>query len=110
MTIAGIACRLHRNLREGTLTPANERIIRDRFLEDWASESWTLIPITEHILRQFETVIRKLQCQTLIRAGDAIHLVTALNAGVQEIWTNDRHLLTAAPHFGIKGRRVASSA
>jgi predicted nucleic acid-binding protein len=39
-----------------------------------------------------------------LRAGDAIHIATALEVGEPEIWTNDRHLLAAAAHFGIVGR------
>lgn len=38
--------------------------------------------------------------------GDAIHLVTALEASLPEIWSNDRHLLGAAEHFGLRGRSV----
>jgi predicted nucleic acid-binding protein len=41
-----------------------------------------------------------------LRAGDAIHIVSAVEAGFNEIWTNDRHLLAAAAHFGLKGRCV----
>jgi hypothetical protein len=33
-------------------------------------------------------------------------LTTARDAGELEIWTNDRHMLAAAPHFGLKGRSV----
>jgi prevent-host-death family protein len=39
-----------------------------------------------------------------LRAGGALHLATALEVGEQEVWTNDRHLLGAASHFGIVGR------
>jgi predicted nucleic acid-binding protein len=41
-----------------------------------------------------------------LRAGDAAHLSTAQDLGEQEIWTNDRHLLGAASHFGLEGRSV----
>jgi predicted nucleic acid-binding protein len=41
-----------------------------------------------------------------LRAGDAIHLASALDVGEPEIWTNDRHLLKAATHFGLAGRSV----
>ena len=100
---------MHRNLREGTLSPEKARTVREQFLEDLANESWILLPVTEHILHQVETLTRKLPRQTFVRAGDAIHIVTALNAGFRELWTNDRHLLSAAPHFGINGRQVAAS-
>ena len=44
--------------------------------------------------------------RVLLRAGDAVHIATALDLGEEEIWTNDRHLLAAAPHFGIAGRNI----
>jgi predicted nucleic acid-binding protein len=41
-----------------------------------------------------------------LRAGDAIHLASARHEGFSEIWTNDRHMLKAASHFGLAGRSV----
>lgn len=41
-----------------------------------------------------------------LRAADAVHLVSALEAGFTEIWSNDRHLLAAAAYFGLQGRSV----
>jgi len=32
--------------------------------------------------------------------------VRAVEAGFNEVWTNDRHLLAAAKHFGVKGRSL----
>jgi predicted nucleic acid-binding protein len=39
-----------------------------------------------------------------LRAGDAVHLATAAEAGFGEVWTNDRHMLAAARAFGLRGR------
>jgi hypothetical protein len=39
-----------------------------------------------------------------LRAADAVHLTTAQDLGEHEIWTNDRHMLAAASHFGLTGR------
>ena len=105
-TLAEMACLFHRNLREGTLTPSTEQVAREQFLEDVENETWILHPVTEHILRQVEFLTRKLPRQSFLRAGDAIHIVSAVDAGFHEIWTNDRHLLAAAAHFGMKGRSV----
>jgi len=41
-----------------------------------------------------------------VRAGDAIHLASAKDAGFQEIWTNDRRLLQAAQYFDLVGKSV----
>jgi predicted nucleic acid-binding protein len=39
-----------------------------------------------------------------LRAGDAIHLAAAQGAGFTEIWSNDKHLLRAAPAVGLIGK------
>jgi len=44
-----------------------------------------------------------------LRAGDAVHLAAAMGAEEHEIWTNDRHLLRAAEHFGLSGRSFSKS-
>jgi len=33
-------------------------------------------------------------------------LVTAADSGFREVWTNDRHMLAAAPYFELAGRSV----
>ena len=76
------------------------------FLEHIREEGWILIPVTETLLYQVEARIAKLPKNVFLRAGDALHLTTASEAGFTEIWSNDRHLLAAAPHFGLAGRSV----
>jgi hypothetical protein len=80
--------------------------VRHSFLESVDEGTWTLIPVSEGILRAVNASIPELPDEVFLRAGDAIHLVTASQAGFPEIWTNDRHLLSAAPHFGLAGRSV----
>jgi predicted nucleic acid-binding protein len=106
-SIAEMGCVFHRHLREGTLTKGTEALVREQFLEDLRGEVWTLVPLTEHILRKVEFVTRSLPRNAYLRAGDAVHLVSAMEAGFDSIWTNDRHLLAAAEHVGIKGRQIA---
>lgn len=62
--------------------------------------------MTQYLLRQVEILTRTLPREVFLRAGDAIQIVPAVEAGFNEIWTNDRHLLAAADHFGLKGRSV----
>jgi hypothetical protein len=47
-----------------------------------------------------------LPADCFLRSGDALHLTPAIDAGFQEIWTNDRHLLGAASRVGIRGRSM----
>lgn len=108
-TIAEVACVFHRHQREGTLNSRTAREVRDHFQQDLREETWLLIPVTGGILRQVELAVRMLPKQVFLRAGDALHIVSAVDAGFNEIWTNDRHLLSAASHFGLKGRTILAT-
>jgi len=70
------------------------------------AETWLLIPVSHHVLHQVEVLTRTLPKSTPLRAGHAIHIVSAVEAGFNEIWTNDHHLLAAAAHFGLKARSI----
>ena len=106
LSIAEVACVFHRHVREGTLKSKTATQVRDAFLEDIESNTWILVPVTNIILRRVEAMARTLPSSTFLRAGDAIHVVSAVEAGFHEIWTNDRHLLAAAARFGLQGRSV----
>lgn len=108
LAMAEVSCVFHRQLREKTLTPKTAAAVRDLFLADIEAGTWQLLPITDRLLRRVETHTRKLRADLFLRAGDAIHIATAIDGGFQEIWTNDRHLLATAAHFGLKGRSVPS--
>jgi predicted nucleic acid-binding protein len=104
--IAEMACLAHRKVREGPTTPADAAIRRDLFLEDVQNGVITAIPVTERLLRKVEATTRLLPPSCYLRTFDALHLVTAADFGFVEVWTNDRHMLAAAPHFGLVGRSV----
>jgi predicted nucleic acid-binding protein len=101
-----VTCVFHRHVREGSLSPSQGRELTDLFRLHVESDVWNLVPVTDALLRTAATLIRGLPEMVPLRAGDAIHVATAFDVGEPEIWTNDRHLLTAAAHFGITGRRV----
>lgn len=102
--LAEVTCVFHRHVREGALSLSQGREMMDLFRKHVEANVWNLIPITDALLRQTATLIRGLPGTVHLRAGDALHLATALQVGEPEVWTNDRHLLAAAAHFGLIGR------
>jgi predicted nucleic acid-binding protein len=106
LCLAEVACAFHRKLREGFVTLKGAHEIRQFFLEDIEKEVWVLLPVSERVLRHVERMTARLPKTLPLRAGDAIHIASALDAGFDEIWTNDRYLLAASKHFGLKGRSV----
>jgi hypothetical protein len=74
------------------------------FLAHVDSELWTIVPVTAALIRRVTSRLAALPPEVFLRAGDAVQLVSALEAGEPEVWTNDRHMLAAAPHFGLVGR------
>jgi predicted nucleic acid-binding protein len=99
-----LAAVLLRHVREGALTPGQAGRLHVDFRADTDRGVWTLLPLSEAFLARVAARVLALGPGTFVRAADAIHLWTASEAGFDEIWTNDRHLLAAAPAFGVRGR------
>ncbi len=106
LSIAEMACVFHRQMRELQAPPESIAILRGQFQDDVADEVWSLIPVTDRLLRLVDSLVRGLPPSCLLRAGDAIHLATAIDSGFREIWSNDRRLLAAAETAGLRGRCV----
>ena len=102
-----VACVFHRHVHEGSLTAAYGHELMGLFRSHVEDDLWNFIPITPALMRRTAALIRGLPPNAPIRAGDAVHLATAMDAGETEIWTNDRHLLAAAKQLGLAGRSVS---
>ena len=104
--IAELSCVFLRHVREHRLTRKQARALRELFLDDIRAGAWNLLPLSERLLYKIEAILGQIPQAVWLRAGDAAHLVTARESGFKEVWSSDRHLLSAARHFGIKGRSV----
>ncbi len=97
---------IHRRMREGALSDAHARQLSARFYEHVDAGLWKLIPVHEALLRRTSALIVSAPPGLFIRTADAVHLLTAQEAGESEVWTNDRHMLASADYFGVTGRSV----
>jgi predicted nucleic acid-binding protein len=104
--IAEVSCAIHRRIREGELTRRQGHELFELFQGHVEEGVWTLVPISDRLLWDLSQVLRAIACGVFVRAGDAIHLISARQRGFRDVWTNDRHMLSAARQFGLKGRSV----
>ena len=82
---------LHRKLREREITKGQ-------------------LALTESVVASVLSELKNLPGRLFVRTADALHLVTAKDKRFREIYSNDTHLLAAAPHFGIEGLNVIAGA
>jgi predicted nucleic acid-binding protein len=104
LAIAEVACAFHRRLREGNLTGDLFQEVLGSFLKHVEAGAWSMAPVNDRVLRRVSRMLRLAPASLYLRSGDAVHLATALEIGELEVWTSDRHMLAAAPHFGLIGR------
>ncbi len=96
----------HRKLREQSLTAAQLETILKQFELDEQQGLWTWLPLTDAIAAVVASTFRSLPASVYLRTGDAIHLASARNASLSEIFSGDIRVMAAAPHFGLMGRNV----
>lgn len=104
--IAEVSCAIHRRIREGELTRRQGQELCDVFRGHVDEGIWTLVPLSDRLLWDLSPVLIGMPPGVFVRAGDAIHLISARQHGFRDVWTNDRHMLSAASQFGLRGRSV----
>ena len=97
------SCILLRQRRERHLTQRHVTAILRDFARDEDAGVWHWLPMTATVIAAAQERIRGLPGDVFVRAGDALHLTCAHESGFHEVYTNDRHMLAAARHFGVKG-------
>jgi predicted nucleic acid-binding protein len=101
---------LARHVREGHLTAIQAARKHRQFGRDERDGVWAWVRVTPTLIEQARGMIGRLPASVPLRALDALHLVSAQAAGVREVYTNDRHLLQAAPFFDLQGIDVLEDA
>lgn len=101
-----VASVFHRKLREAAITAAVHRELCRQFDEDIQAGTWILFPLNPALLSRAQAAYQTLPSTLFLRSADCLHLCAAADAGFKEIYSNDRHLLAAAPHFGLRPLNV----
>jgi len=104
--VAELHAVLHRSVRERNASPRAIHELASRFLHDIETGPWHLVPVGEALLRRTSALILSTFASLFLHAADAVHLTTAQELGERDIWTNDRHMLSAAGYFGFRGCSV----
>jgi predicted nucleic acid-binding protein len=93
----------HRKWREKSRTKAEFRILMDQFEADCSAGLWTWLSMSSAVIKAATSTYGRIPESVFLRSADAIHLACAAEAGFKELYSNDRHLLSAASHFGLSG-------
>jgi predicted nucleic acid-binding protein len=97
---------MHRAYRDGRFNRTVFLQTLDQFQrDDKAGIVGWLIP-EQKTHDRAENAFRAAGASIFLRAADAMHLACAAENGFREIYSNDRHLLAAAPLFGLRPKNV----
>lgn len=101
-----VASVFHRKRREGAFSDAAFREINLQFVDDCAVGLWTWLPITSSIIESAAANFARLPKTIFLRSADLLHITSALEHGLKEIYSNDRHLLLAAKHLKLRAPKI----
>jgi predicted nucleic acid-binding protein len=117
---SGLVCAVHgrlelfaafkRHQREGRLPGSRLTALIKQVIQDESSQLLHWLPVSPELITTACDKIAEMPPAVFLRAADALHLAAAADAGLKEIYSHDRHLLAAAPHFGLKGLDVIKPA
>lgn len=93
---------LHRHLRERRLTGTEFRLLAAQIEADVELGLWTQLPVTPSLIESQARRMTSLPAEVFLRSADALHLTCAAEAGLKQFHSSDRHLVAAAPHFGLE--------
>lgn len=91
----------HRRLRERIWSKNEFEAVTRQFSRDDIGGYWSWVSIDTAVVDQAVKVYLTLPGKVFLRASDCVHLVTALHYGFAEIYTHDRHQISAASALGL---------
>ena len=103
---AEVIAAFHRKYREGRLTSTVYRLVLQQFADDIRADAFTWLPFSPAILERVRVKFESLPIRNFLRASDALHLAIAGENGFRQLYSNDRNLSAAAPHFGLRGVNI----
>lgn len=103
---AEVPAALHRAFRERRMDLHAFLTVMDQFEMDSRSGGFEWLDLAPRLYEGMAGRFATLPSEAFLRAADALHLSCAASHGFAEVWSNDRHLLAAATHFGLRGRNA----
>ena len=100
---AEFAAAMHRKRRDRVLSKRDADAVLEQFDSDCRARVWEFIPVSGAVLDRVSEAFSQLPTVVALRSADALHCATAAEIGLTEIYSNDRHLLAGASHFGLTG-------
>jgi predicted nucleic acid-binding protein len=97
-----VVATFHRHFREKRLTQREFRQLAAQVEADLDAGLWTALPVTSSLVEAQARRMATLPANVFLRAADALHLACAVEAGLHEVYSSDRHLVAAAPRFGLR--------
>ncbi len=96
----------YRKLREKAANTAIIREVYAQLCDDARAGAIQWLGLDAAVMERAERFYLEGSGDCFLRASDALHLACAVEHGFAEIYSNDRHLLAAAPHFGLRGLNI----
>lgn len=103
IAVAEISSAFHRKFREGGVRRDVFDALNGQFEHDLKAGLWRLLWPTEDLLLRTRALYARLDKGVFLRSLDALHLVTALEARFDRVYSSDRHLLAACARVGMRG-------
>lgn len=103
---AETAAALHRAYREGRISFDRFADLMAQYEEDCAEGAYAWQAVSADTYLTVRREFGRIPKDCFLRAADALHLACARDHGFKTVYSNDRTLLAAARHFGVRGRNV----